>query len=204
MTDSRDPRYARTAGLILLSTLLIVVSCEVEPPRGLTEPVATDASTVQELRREVVALESLTTRQGRELEEIEDELERVRREATARGSATTRPELQTVEAIQEEPVFTPMTIRPELTNRDEIIQALIREYPSLLRDEGVGGQVVVWFLISETGQVVATRISQTSGHGQLDAAALAVASVYNFTAAMNRDRPVPVWIQLPITFRVQN
>jgi hypothetical protein len=92
------------------------------------------------LRREVVALESLTTRQGRELEEIEDELERVRREATARGSATTRPELQTVEAIQEEPVFTPMTIRPELTNRDEIIQALIREYPSLLRDEGVGGR----------------------------------------------------------------
>jgi len=100
------------------------------------------------------------------------------------------------------PVFTPMTVRPEILNRSEIQQVLMREYPPLLRDAGVGGTVVVWFLISETGEVVQSRISEASGQDQLDAAALRVADVFRFTAAMNRDDPVPVWIQLPITFQV--
>ena len=100
------------------------------------------------------------------------------------------------------PVFTPMTVRPELRNRDEVVAALMREYPSILRDAGVGGQVVVWFFISETGQVLERRVSQSSGHQQLDDAALKVADIYRFTPALNRDQTVQVWIQLPITFQV--
>ena len=100
------------------------------------------------------------------------------------------------------PVFTPMTVRPELRNRDEVVAALMREYPSILRDAGVGGQVVVWFFISETGQVLDRRVSQSSGHQQLDDAALKVADIYRFTPALNRDQTVQVWIQLPITFQV--
>ena len=100
------------------------------------------------------------------------------------------------------PVFTPMTVRPELRNRDEVLAALMREYPSILRDAGVGGQVVVWFFISETGQVLDRRVSQSSGHQQLDDAALKVADIYRFTPALNRDQTVQVWIQLPITFQV--
>ena len=100
------------------------------------------------------------------------------------------------------PVFTPMTVRPELRNRDEVVAALMREYPSILRDAGVGGQVVVWFFISETGQVLERRVSQSSGHQQLDDAALKVADIYRFTPALNRDQIVQVWIQLPITFQV--
>ena len=78
----------------------------------------------------------------------------------------------------------------------------MREYPPFLRDAGIGGQVVVWFLISETGEVVESRLSETSGQEQLDAAALRVADVFRFTGARNRDEPVPVWIQLPVTFQV--
>ena len=100
------------------------------------------------------------------------------------------------------PVFTPMTVRPELRNRDEVLAALMREYPSILRDAGVGGQVIVWFFISETGQVLDRRVSQSSGHQQLDDAALKVADIYRFTPALNRDQTVQVWIQLPITFQV--
>ncbi len=109
-----------------------------------------------------------------------------------------------VSDIAAAPVFTPMTVRPELTNRNEVIQALMREYPAILRDAGIGGQVVVWFFISETGGVLDRRVSQSSGHTQLDDAALKVADVYNFTPALNRDQTVQVWIQLPITFQVQN
>ena len=102
------------------------------------------------------------------------------------------------------PIFTPMTLRPELVNRRAVIQALVREYPAALRDAGVGGQVVVWFFISETGQVLDRRISRSSGHAELDEAALKIADVYEFSAALNRDQAVKVWIQLPIRFQVAN
>jgi periplasmic protein TonB len=94
-----------------------------------------------------------------------------------------------------------MTVRPEMTNRGDVQAALISEYPPLLRVAAIGGTVVVWFFVSETGQVLDSRISETSGHEPLDQASLRVADVFQFTPAMNRDEAVPVWIQLPITFQ---
>ena len=101
------------------------------------------------------------------------------------------------------PVFTPMTVRPEIRNRSDVMQALMREYPPILRDAGIGGTVVVWFFISEEGVVQDRRVSRTSGQVQFDNAALEVASVIRFTPALNRDQRVAVWIELPITFEVQ-
>ena len=96
-----------------------------------------------------------------------------------------------------------MTVSPEVRNRSEVQQALIRLYPPNLRDVGIGGSVVVWYYISETGQVLDSRIGESSGQAALDAAALEVAAVFQFTPAMRRNERVPVWIQLPITFQVQ-
>ncbi len=101
------------------------------------------------------------------------------------------------------PKFTPMTVMPEITNVVEVIQAMEQAYPKMLRDAGIGGRVVVWFFITETGEVADTEISQTSGFAPLDAAALSVANVYEFTPALNQDTPVPVWVQFPITFEVR-
>jgi len=101
------------------------------------------------------------------------------------------------------PVFTPMTVRPELKNRDEVQSALRREYPPILRNAGIGGVVVVWFFISEEGHVLDRRVSRSSGHAQLDEAALEVADVFRFSPALNREQIVQVWIELPITFQVQ-
>jgi protein TonB len=104
--------------------------------------------------------------------------------------------------ISAAPVFTPMTVRPEIRNRPEVQAALKREYPSLLRDAGIGGTVVVWFFISEEGMVADRRVSQTSGQAQFDEAALRVADVIRFSPALNRDKRVRVWIEVPITFTV--
>ncbi len=101
------------------------------------------------------------------------------------------------------PVFTPMTVYPEIKNRREVRAALVREYPPLLRNAGIGGTVVVWFFISEKGQVLERRVSHGSGHAQLDYAALQVADVFQFSPALNRENIVRVWIQLPITFHVR-
>jgi protein TonB len=112
------------------------------------------------------------------------------------------PPTEAVVDLASAPTFTPMTVRPEIRNRRAVMTAMERAYPPILRDAGIGGQVVVWFFISEDGQVLDKRVSQSSGHSQLDDAALEVADVYQFTAALNRDQKVKVWIQIPITFQV--
>lgn len=101
------------------------------------------------------------------------------------------------------PRFTPYSVAPDLTNRSEIQQALEAAYPPALRDERIGGTTRVWFFIDEQGRVQDTRIESSSGHPALDEAALKVAAEMEFTPALNRDQPVPVWVAFPITFQVR-
>ncbi len=103
--------------------------------------------------------------------------------------------------ISAAPAFTPYTVAPDRINDNEIVRALEREYPPLLRDAGIGGTVQVWFFIDETGIVQNQRVHTSSGHQALDDAALRVAPVFRFTPALNRDNAVPVWVAFPITFR---
>jgi periplasmic protein TonB len=105
--------------------------------------------------------------------------------------------------ISAAPTFTPFTVAPTILNRDEVVREMTRQYPALLRDAGIGGTVKVYFFIDEDGQVKDRRIDQSSGQQALDDAALAVASVYRFSPALNRDKKVPVWVSFPITFQVR-
>ena len=101
------------------------------------------------------------------------------------------------------PSFTPREVEPELRNRDEISRALQQAYPSLLRDAGIGGTAILWFLISEEGSVITTQLFESSGFGALDEAAIQVASLMQFSPALDRDQAVEAWVQLPITFEVR-
>lgn len=105
--------------------------------------------------------------------------------------------------ISDAPTFTPFTVAPSILNRSEVVRAMEREYPPLLRDAGIGGTVRVYFFIDESGIVGDTRIEESSGHEALDQAALDVAEVYRFSPALNRDKKVPVWVVFPITFQVR-
>lgn len=98
--------------------------------------------------------------------------------------------------------FTPYTVAPSILNTGEVVRAMQREYPSTLRDSGIGGTVKVNFFVDERGQVLDTRIEEGSGYGTLDAAALAVAEVIRFSPALNRDQNVAVWVVFPVVFRV--
>src|SRR5687768_1732937 len=120
------------------------------------------------------------------------------------GKATGNPTVKvTAENIEAAPVFTPYTVKPELKNREAVSRALVRNYPPLLRDAGIGGTVLTWLLIDETGNVTKTQVKDGSGHDALDQAALKVADIMQFTPALNRDQKVKVWIALPIVFRTQ-
>jgi TonB family protein len=102
-----------------------------------------------------------------------------------------------------EPHFTPFTEKPELRNRDVVGKALVRSYPPLLRDAGIGGTVMTWLLIDENGKVVNAKVKESSGLRELDNAALQVARVMEFRAAENNGIPVNVWIALPVVFKAQ-
>ena len=108
----------------------------------------------------------------------------------------------------DQPRFIPYDVAPRLQNADEVRQVLEREYPPLLKESGIGGEVIVWLYIDENGRVAKSQIraepAGTSGYEALDAAALAVADAMDFTPAKNRDRATPVWVQIPITFTVGN
>jgi TonB family protein len=102
--------------------------------------------------------------------------------------------------LSQAPTFTPYTVRPDITNRAEVARAMEESYPPLLKDAGIGGTVNVWFFVAETGTVERVLVNESSGHEALDDAALSVASLIQFTPALNGEKAVPVWISLPITF----
>jgi TonB family protein len=104
------------------------------------------------------------------------------------------------EEVSSVPTFTPYTVRPEIKNRERVVRAIGLEYPPFLRDQGIGGTVNVWFFMDEEGKVTQTLVQKSSGHKEMDDAALRVANFIRFTPASNRGKAVPVWISLPITF----
>ncbi len=93
------------------------------------------------------------------------------------------------------------TEAPELSNADFVRKKLTREYPVYLQDEGIGGRVVIWFLVDEQGNVRKYLMKQSSGHGALDRAAMKVAALMRFRPAVNYDRHVAVWVALPVYFQ---
>ncbi len=101
------------------------------------------------------------------------------------------------------PSFTPYEVAPRLINKTEVQQALLRYYPALYKDAGIEGTVTLWFFINEEGRVVNTRLVRSSGYEDLDDAAARVAEIMRFSPAQNRDKKVPVWIQLPVIFEIE-
>jgi len=78
----------------------------------------------------------------------------------------------------------------------------MREYPTVLRDAGIGGAPVLWLYISTDGGVLSTEVQESSGYEALDQAAQNVARAMRFSPARNGDEVVAVWVQVPIRFAV--
>lgn len=116
---------------------------------------------------------------------------------------TSAPLVRVQEDIANGPTFTPMTVRPRLRNTETIVQALKDYYPPLLREAGIGGTTNVWFFIDAEGTVRKVLVNEASDYEAFDKAALGVARMMEFTPAYNRERRVPVWIALDITFEVR-
>ena len=97
--------------------------------------------------------------------------------------------------------FRILSVAPAMVNEQLVRQALVRSYPVMLREAGIGGLTLVWVLIDEDGRVVRTELKESSGYPALDEAAIKIAPIMRFSPAMNRDQRVKVWVSIPVRFR---
>lgn len=107
------------------------------------------------------------------------------------------------ETVGESIPFVPFDVPPSIANAGEVTRILERTYPTLLRDAGIHGKVVLLVHIDETGKILEARIGTSSGVAGLDEAALRAVSAFKFRPAKNRDLPVAVWTSVPVTYEVK-
>ncbi|MFW6078753.1 MAG: energy transducer TonB family protein [Gemmatimonadota bacterium] len=106
--------------------------------------------------------------------------------------------------IMDGPVFTPYEVAPELMNRSDLTEALLRSYPYDAPGVPVRSRTVMWFLIDEYGSVRRTVLRESSGYAAVDTAMLGAVRVAQFSPAWFRDRTVPVWVSLPIVLELDS
>jgi len=98
------------------------------------------------------------------------------------------------------PSYIPRDVEPRLLNADDLIEMAKQRFPKGLRQAGIRGRVGVFFFVSAEGVVTKAVVQESCGYEQLDNVALEVAKAGKFEPAMIRDRPVGVWIVMPIDF----
>lgn len=74
------------------------------------------------------------------------------------------------------------------------------EYPVELWDQNVEGETLLRVLVSEQGAVGRVEILHSSGHTQLDSAAVRGARALRFQPAMRNGRRIEVWATVPVSF----
>jgi len=73
-------------------------------------------------------------------------------------------------------------------------------YPEIARKAGVEGTVFVKILVNEDGDVVETEIVKSLGDNGCDEAALEALKSVKWKPATQRDKPVKVWVTIPVRF----
>lgn len=73
-------------------------------------------------------------------------------------------------------------------------------YPAVLWHQDVEGTTLVRVLVDEEGAVDGAMVAESSGHEALDSAAVQGVRTIRFEPALQRDRPVRVWVRVPVHF----
>lgn len=74
------------------------------------------------------------------------------------------------------------------------------EYPLNLWDAGVEGQTVLRVRVTDTGAIDSIEVAESSGHPQLDSAAVSGVRDLHFEPGRRNGTRVRMWATLPIVF----
>ncbi|HEC31371.1 MAG TPA: energy transducer TonB [Deltaproteobacteria bacterium] len=107
------------------------------------------------------------------------------------------------ESEEETPIFIPFDSPPEpIGGWEALTKNLI--YPEIAKKAGVEGRVIIWAKIDEKGNVIKTKVMKSLGNVGCDDAAIAAIKKTKWKPAMQRDKPVTVWVAIPVEFRLKN
>ncbi len=82
----------------------------------------------------------------------------------------------------------------------EAITKVPPQYPDIAREAGVDGVVTVQALVGKDGKVKDTKV--TKSVPMLDAAAVAAVRGWVFKPALSNNKPVAVWVAIPVRFNL--
>jgi protein TonB len=104
-------------------------------------------------------------------------------------------QMATEAPVEDEPIeFWAVEDKPEITKR------VLPTYPEVARRSGIEGTTLVRVLISAEGKVLKAEVLR--GKTIFHRSALKAVRQYEFAPARQNDKPVPVWMALPIRFRL--
>ena len=76
-------------------------------------------------------------------------------------------------------------------------------YPEIARKAGVEGTVFIKVLVDAKGNVVDTDVIKSLGNNGCDEAAVKAIKSVKWKPAMQRDKPVKVWVSIPVRFMLK-
>lgn len=106
------------------------------------------------------------------------------------------------EDAEETPIFVAYDEAPEPIGGFQAIQNNL-VYPEIARKAGVEGRVYVNVLIDERGNVIDAKILKSLGNNGCDEAAVAAIRKVKWKPAKQRDKPVKVWVGIPVHFKLK-
>lgn len=93
----------------------------------------------------------------------------------------------------------PEVVEPRIDSRRGLSEPY---YPPQMIREGAEGTVVLSIYILADGRVGEVKLITSSGHTKLDDSAMREAKKWRFIAGTSDGKPMAMWKQLPVTFRL--
>ena len=93
----------------------------------------------------------------------------------------------------------------ELRNRRELPRIMERLYPTALRDNRIGGRVVVQFVVDTNGRVDPSSVQvMSSTVAELESPTREALEAFRFTPARKGDQNVRMLMQMPVVWQVED
>ena len=90
----------------------------------------------------------------------------------------------------------------KVEKRPEFTKQVKPEYPEIAKKAGIEGRVTVLVLVDKRGQV--ESVGKISGPEVFHEVARTAALQFEFTPAIQNDKPVKVWVALPFKFQLRD
>jgi TonB family protein len=91
-------------------------------------------------------------------------------------------------------------VAPQVQNMGTVRSQMARLFPAALAVQKIGGTTTVAVVVDEQGRVIDSELHLTSGHQELDRAALRVARMMRFSPAVRNGIPVTAKLHVPLVF----